>query len=83
MLKLSGIDRIWSVEPVAARRELAKAMGADAAIDPSAADPVQEILRETSKRGVDIAIDCAAQADTINQCVYAARNAGRVIVTGS
>jgi L-iditol 2-dehydrogenase len=82
MLKLSGIHRIWSVEPVPARRELARAMGADAAIDPAAADPVQEILRDTSKRGVDIAIDCAAQGDTINQCVYAARNAGRVVVTG-
>ncbi len=82
MLKLSGIRRIWSVEPVAARRELARAMGADAAIDPSAADPVHEILRESSKRGVDIAIDCAAQGDTINQCVHAVRNAGRVVVTG-
>ena len=82
MLKLSGIHRIWSVEPVAARRELAKAMGADAVIDPSKADPVQEILRESSKRGVDIAIDCAAQGNTINQCVHIARNAGRVVVTG-
>ena len=82
MLKLSGVHRIWSVEPVAARRELAKAMGADAAIDPVAADPVHEILRESSKRGADIAIDCAAQGDTINQCVHVARNAGRVVVTG-
>ncbi|HLK18304.1 MAG TPA: alcohol dehydrogenase catalytic domain-containing protein [Bryobacteraceae bacterium] len=82
MLRLSGVGRIWSVEPVAARRELARAMGADATIDPSASDPVHEILQDTAKRGVDIAIDCAAQGDTINQCVYAARNAGRVIVTG-
>jgi len=82
LLKLSGIHRIWSVEPVAARRELARAMGADAVIDPTAADPVHEILRDTSQRGVHLAIDCAAQAGTINQCVYAARNAGRVVVTG-
>jgi L-iditol 2-dehydrogenase len=82
MLKLSGIRRIWSVEPVGARRELAQAMGADAVIDPSAADPVREVLRDTSGRGVDIAIDCAAQGDTINQCLHAARNAGRVVVTG-
>ena len=34
------------------------------------------------ERGVDIAIDCAAQGDTINQCLHAARNAGRVVVTG-
>ena len=82
MLKLSGIQRIWSVEPVGARRELARVMGADAVIDPSAADPVREVLRDTSGRGVDIAIDCAAQGDTINQCLHAARNAGRVVVTG-
>jgi L-iditol 2-dehydrogenase len=82
MLKVSGVRRIWAVEPVGARRELALAMGADAVINPRAADPVHEVLRDTSKRGVDIAIDCAAQGDTINQCLYAARNAGRVIVTG-
>jgi L-iditol 2-dehydrogenase len=82
MLKLSGVSRIWAVEPVAARRELARALGADAAIDPSSADPVHEILQDTSKRGVDIAIDCAAKGDSVNQCVHAARNAGRVVVTG-
>jgi L-iditol 2-dehydrogenase len=82
MLKLSGISRIWAVEPVAARRELARALGADTTIDPSSTDPVHEILRDTSKRGVDIAIDCAAKGDTVNQCVHAARNAGRVVVTG-
>src|SRR5215467_7332995 len=30
VLKLSGVTRIWSVEPVAARRELARTSGADA-----------------------------------------------------
>lgn len=82
MLRLSGSRRIWAVEPVRARRELARAMGADAVIDPEAADPAREILRETSRRGVDLAIDCAARGDSVNQCLYAARNAGRVIVTG-
>jgi L-iditol 2-dehydrogenase len=82
VLKLSGITRIWSVEPVSARRDLARELGADAAIDPSAADPVHEILRDTSQRGVDLAIDCAARGDSINQCVLAVRNAGRVVVTG-
>ena len=32
--------------------------------------------------GVDIAIDCAGKADSINQCIQAARHAGRVVVTG-
>lgn len=82
VLKLSGVTRIWAVEPVAARRALAVALGADAAIDPSGSDPVREILRDTSRRGVDIAIDCAARGDSINQCIHLVRNAGRVVVTG-
>ena len=82
MLKLSGIRRIWAVEPIAARRDLARVLGADAVLDPATIDPVHEVLKDTSKRGVDLAIDCAAKGDSINQCVDAARNAGRVIVTG-
>jgi L-iditol 2-dehydrogenase len=82
VLRLSGLKRIWCVEPVAHRRELARAMGADEAIDPSAVDPVREILRDTAKRGVDMAIDCAAKGDTVNQCVNSVCNTGRVVVTG-
>jgi L-iditol 2-dehydrogenase len=82
MLKLSGVTRVWSVEPVAHRRDLARSLGADAVIDPTAADPAHEILRETASRGVDIAIDCAGKTDSIDQCLQAARHAGRVVVTG-
>jgi L-iditol 2-dehydrogenase len=82
LLKLSGASRIWAVEPVAERRELARKMGADAAIDPVAVDPVRQILADTGGRGVDVAIDCAAKSDTTNQCLEAVRNAGRVVVTG-
>ncbi len=82
VLRLSGAGRIWSVEPVAARRELALKMGADAAIDPVAADPVRELLRETGGRGVDAAIDCATRGDSLSQGIRATRNAGRLVITG-
>ena len=82
LLKLSGVTRVWSVEPVAHRRDLARTLGASAVIDPSAADPAREILRDTANRGVDLAIDCAGKEDSINQCIQAARHAGRVVVTG-
>jgi L-iditol 2-dehydrogenase len=67
---------------VAARRELARQAGADAVLDPSAIDPSLEILRDTGGRGVDVAIDCAATGGSTNHCLRAARNAGRVVVTG-
>jgi L-iditol 2-dehydrogenase len=82
VLKLAGIRRVWAVEPLARRRELARAIGADVAIDPREADPVSAVMHDTGRRGVDMAIDCAAKDDTVNQCLHAARNAGRVIVTG-
>jgi L-iditol 2-dehydrogenase len=82
LLKLSGASRVWSVEPVAERREMARQMGADAVLDPRAVDPVRQILADTGGRGVDVAIDCAAKQDSTNQCLEAVRNAGRVVVTG-
>lgn len=81
-LKLHGAGRVWAVEPVAHRREMAQQAGADAVLDPSEGDPVQEILRDTCGRGVDVALDCATKNNTVNQCLHAARNAGRVVITG-
>jgi L-iditol 2-dehydrogenase len=79
-LRAAGAGRIWAIEPLQHRRELANLLGADAAIEPNSA--VQEVLHDTSNRGVDCAIDCAAGADTTNQAVHLARNAGRVALTG-
>jgi L-iditol 2-dehydrogenase len=81
-LKLAGAGRVWAVEPVAARRELALRAGADAVLDPSAIDPSREILRDTGGRGVDVAVDCTTTGGSTNHCLRAARNAGRVVVTG-
>jgi L-iditol 2-dehydrogenase len=81
-LKLAGAGRVWAIEPVAARRELALQAGADAVVDPAVVDPSREILRDTGGRGVDVAIDCAATGGSTNHCLRAARNAGRVVVTG-
>src|SRR5579884_668880 len=81
-LKLSGVARLWAVEPVKARRELALSLGADAVIDPSQTDPVKQILADTGKRGVDVTFECATKNGTMNQCLYVTRNAGRVVITG-
>jgi len=79
---VAGAGRIWVVEPVRHRRELAVEMGADAAIDPAEVDPARQIGSETSGRGADCAIDCAAREHTTNQAIQAARNGGRVVLTG-
>jgi L-iditol 2-dehydrogenase len=81
-LKLAGAGRIWAVEPVTARREMALLMGADEVFDAAGIDVVREIQSATGKRGVDCSIDCAAKDETTNLGIRAVRNAGRVLLTG-
>jgi L-iditol 2-dehydrogenase len=81
-LKVSGASRVFAVEPVAHRHEMARAMGAHEVIDPGAVDSVHELMALTGGRGVDCAIDCAAKEHTTNWAIRAARNGGRVVLTG-
>jgi L-iditol 2-dehydrogenase len=81
-LKAAGAARVWAIEPISHRRDLAKLMGADAVIDPRQVDPVKEILKDTGKRGVDVAFDCVTKDDSVNQCLDVTRSAGRVVITG-
>jgi L-iditol 2-dehydrogenase len=79
-LRAAQAGRIWAVEPLAHRRELALAIGAHAAVEP--AEAVAEILGATGHRGVDCAIDCAAVEHSTVQAMQLTRNAGRVALTG-
>jgi L-iditol 2-dehydrogenase len=81
-MKVAGAGRIWAVDPVAHRRDLARHMGAHVTLDPGEIDCARQILADTGGRGVDCAIDCAAKEDTTNAAIRASRNAGRVVLTG-
>ncbi|MEI9971133.1 MAG: alcohol dehydrogenase catalytic domain-containing protein [Ignavibacteriota bacterium] len=81
-LKVAGVKRIVSIDPLPHRRELAVHLGADVALDPAAVDVNKQIAADTGGRGVDLAMDCAAKEDTVNQAIRAVRNAGRVVLTG-
>ena len=80
-LKLAGVGRVWVIDPVAHRLELARAAGADTVLDPLSIDPVRQIHHDTGGRGVDVAIDCGGKHDSVNQCIHATRNGGRVVIT--
>jgi L-iditol 2-dehydrogenase len=81
-LKAKGAGRIWVSEPLAHRRRMARDLGADEAIDPAETDAAAEIRKATGDCGVDCAIDCAAKKQTTNEAIRAARNGGRVVLTG-
>ena len=78
-LRRAGIKRLWALEPVAHRGELAKKMGADVVLPPEA---FADILPDTGKRGVDLVFDCAAKEETANQAMRLSALGGRVVLTG-
>jgi L-iditol 2-dehydrogenase len=83
VLRLAGARRIWVIEPLPHRRELARSMGADAALAPDEVGSDGEVIRrEADGRGVDVAIDCASKGDTASRCLAVVRPGGRVVLTG-
>ncbi len=80
-LKRAGVERVFSIEPVAARRELARAMGADVQLATTPAEAARAVLTDTGNRGVDLVFDCAAAAQTADASLEMAANGGRVVFT--
>src|SRR5580765_7631751 len=68
-----------------ARMEVAKALGADYAIDVEKEDPLARIMEITGGKGVDVALDCTAGAGTIPMLLgieALKRKGGTIVVQG-
>ena len=82
LARLAGAARVVLSEPVAARRELAVRLGADAAIDPIHEDLNQRLSQLLSKDGADVVIECVGSPRTSGQAIDAAAGCGRVLLFG-
>ncbi|MDQ3701621.1 MAG: zinc-binding dehydrogenase [Chloroflexota bacterium] len=79
---LSGAARVFATDVRADRVEAARAFGAQAAIDVSSADPGPWVRKETSGRGVDVAIECAGSPEAVEQAIDVVRPGGTVVLVG-
>jgi len=76
-----GASRIVLTARSAANRERALAFGADAAVDASAADAVEQV-RAALGESADVVFDCVADQTTTTQAIGMALKGGTVVVVG-
>ncbi|MEM7775404.1 MAG: NAD(P)-dependent alcohol dehydrogenase [Pseudomonadota bacterium] len=80
--RLMGASTIIGVEAVPARMEIARSVGADYVVDFTKVDPVEEIMRLTDGRGVDVAIEALGQQETFEACLRVLRPGGTLSSLG-
>ena len=80
--KLLGATRIIGVDTVPKRLETAKQLGADHVVDFKAVDPVEEVMRLTDGRGVDVAIEALGTQGTFEAALRCLRPGGTLSSLG-
>lgn len=74
--------RVFAVEPIPYRRELAKHLGCEVVIDPLKTDPVKTIRNLTHGEGADVALDCTGISEPRVNTIQSAKIYGRCCFVG-
>ncbi|MFQ5914368.1 MAG: 2,3-butanediol dehydrogenase [Nitrospinota bacterium] len=82
VLKAKGAGWVAVVEPREGCRRLACDLGADAAIDPKAEDPVRSVARLTGGERVAVALECVGSPAAFATAFRVAGKGGRVVMVG-
>jgi threonine dehydrogenase-like Zn-dependent dehydrogenase len=80
--RLKGAAMVIGVDSDPVRLKMATQMGADAVIDHSSKDAVDEIMRITNGRGVDVAIEALGVQQTFESCLRVVRPGGKLSSLG-
>lgn len=81
--RLAAASRIIVSDPVAARREVAGALGATDFIDPAQDDVTARAQALTGGIGVDYAFECAGRGELITTATLSTRNGGTTVCVGA
>lgn len=81
LARLAGAARTALLEPVEAKREVAKKLGADICIDPIH-DDVKAALTSAGMTWVNTVIECVGRTSTIEQAIDIVGNKGTVMMFG-
>jgi S-(hydroxymethyl)glutathione dehydrogenase / alcohol dehydrogenase len=81
--RICGAAQIIGIDPVELKRKSALAIGATAALDPTAGDPVEAVKQMTGGRGVDFAFEVAGRGDTAQLGFTMIRRGGTLMIVGA
>ena len=80
--KLAGATTVIGVDSIPGRLEMARRCGADLTVNYKEVDPVEEILRLTDGRGVDVAIEALGTQSTFGAALRVLRPGGTLSSLG-
>lgn len=78
----AGAEKVFVIEPIKARRDLAAKTGARAVLNPTEADPGKEIAKLTDGLRVDIAFDCVGSQPSFDTAVRVTGRRAAICVVG-
>ena len=82
MARARGAGAVIVVDPAPHRRELALAIGAEDALDPTGDDVRGHVRARTQGRGADLVIDCSGRSDAFAPDLELCRRGGTVAICG-
>jgi alcohol dehydrogenase len=80
--KLSGASMVIGVDGIASRLAMSRRCGADVTVNFREVDPVEEIMRLTNGRGVDVAIEALGTQSTFESALRVLRPGGTLSSLG-
>jgi L-iditol 2-dehydrogenase len=79
--KASGAP-VSVVEPQPHRRQMARDLGADVVIDPTAGDVVEQVLDHTGGRGATLVLECSGSNGALGATIDVVAKQGRIVLIG-
>ncbi len=81
--RVAGCSRVFVADIDATRLKLAADLGADETVQASGAGLLQEILRLTDGRGVDVVFEAVGRNETVAGAIDCVRKGGKVALVGN
>jgi L-iditol 2-dehydrogenase len=81
--RVAGCSRVFVADMDATRLEMATTLGADATFLVSQVSVLDEVLRLTGGRGVDVALEAVGRTETVASAIDCARKGGTVTLVGN